>query len=251
MTDRQMQVFFEVHSDLPREGPGSSSSTRKAFSYLVDLPQNPRILDIGCGPGAQTLCLAELSQGKIFAIDNHEPFIAVLTRKVKELELSERIAPLVADMNRPPFDDESFDLIWAEGSIFIIGVETGLAKWRPLLKNRGFLAFTEVSWLRQNISDELAQYWKEVYPAISSIAQNKKIIERSGYELLGDFVLPQSDWWEEYYRPIEAKLPHLRAKYQDDAEALEVIEIEEKEIDLYRHYASDYGYVFYIAKKAG
>lgn len=249
MTERKAQIFFEVHKELPREGPGSRSSTQKALSYVVDLPPDPRILDVGCGPGAQTLCLAESCRGRIVAVDNHEPFLAQLARKVEELKLSEKITPLKADMNQLPFEDQSFDLIWAEGSIFVIGMETGLAKWRPLLRSLGYLAFTEVSWIRRDIPDELGRFWQEVYPAISTIAQNEERIEQQGYELLGDFILPESDWWQEYYRPIEAKLPHLREKHKGDAEALEMLALEEKEIELYRRYASYYGYVFYIARR--
>jgi hypothetical protein len=46
-----VNVFFEVHSGLLREGPGDNESTKKAYFMLQDLPENPLILDIGCGPG--------------------------------------------------------------------------------------------------------------------------------------------------------------------------------------------------------
>ncbi len=53
-----MELFFEIHSGLPREGPGDDASTRKAFSMVPSLPASPLILDIGCGPGMQTLELS-------------------------------------------------------------------------------------------------------------------------------------------------------------------------------------------------
>ena len=40
-----VNVFFEVHSGLPREGPGDNESTRKAYLMLDDLPEKPRILE--------------------------------------------------------------------------------------------------------------------------------------------------------------------------------------------------------------
>jgi len=46
--------------------------TRQAFHMLPRLDE-PRILDIGCGPGASTLELARLSQGEIIGIDIHQP----------------------------------------------------------------------------------------------------------------------------------------------------------------------------------
>ena len=46
-----MNLFFEIHKDLPREGPGDPLSTERAFQAIPDLPANPTVLDIGCGYG--------------------------------------------------------------------------------------------------------------------------------------------------------------------------------------------------------
>ena len=249
MTGRQMEVFFELHKDLPREGPGSSQSTQKAFSYVGTRFKKPRILDIGCGPGAQTLCLAEISNGEVFAVDNHAPFIDNLKRNAKERGLEKLVHPTLADMTKLPFENGSFDMIWAEGSIYIIGVETGLEQLRPLLKNDGIIAFTEVSWLKANIPEELNQFWMNAYPAITSIDENIRRIEGIGFDMIGHFILPDQDWWDDYYDPIQEKLPSLREKYKDDLEGMDVIMAAEKEIDLHHRFSSYYGYVFYIAER--
>lgn len=70
-------IFYEVHSNLPREGPGDNKSTDRAFKALKNLPPKPRILDIGCGPGMQTIELAKLSCGQIEALDSHQPFLEI------------------------------------------------------------------------------------------------------------------------------------------------------------------------------
>ena len=72
-TERQSQVFFEIHNANAREGPGCFESTRRAFLTLKNLPASPHILDIGCGPGRQALDLASLTPGTIHAVDNHLP----------------------------------------------------------------------------------------------------------------------------------------------------------------------------------
>jgi len=55
---RLLEVFFDVQRGLPRQGVGDSESTRKALALCSQLPDKPVVLDIGCGPGMQTIVLA-------------------------------------------------------------------------------------------------------------------------------------------------------------------------------------------------
>ncbi len=84
MSEKLPEFFWVIHSGLPREGPGDNKSTRKAYRMLKDLPKNPRILDVGCGPGMQTVELAKLSGGQIVALDFHEPSWSNLKRLSKK-----------------------------------------------------------------------------------------------------------------------------------------------------------------------
>ena len=54
----EREIFWAVHHDLPREGPGDDESTLRAFSMLAGLPATPKILDIGCGTGILSLFCA-------------------------------------------------------------------------------------------------------------------------------------------------------------------------------------------------
>jgi len=105
-----MNIFFEIHKDLPREGPGSNECTRKAYSYLQELPPEPNILDIGCGPGAQTIELAKKTDGQIIALDNHVPFIEQLNHQAKSEGVENKIKIVEGSMFDMPFDEETFEL---------------------------------------------------------------------------------------------------------------------------------------------
>ena len=240
------EVFFEIHQGLPREGPGNFESTQKAYSQLTDLPPQPLILDLGCGPGMQTFHLLELSNGKIIAVDNHQPFLDQLDQEAVRKGVRDRLEIVNADLSALNFDRNSFDLIWAEGSAYSIGFENALRCWKPLLKEQGYLAVTEISWICSNPPEELKQFWAEEYPQMQDIESNRLIIQQAGYQEVDYFVLPESAWWEDYYTPLEQKLITLSQKYKDDAEKLAVIEFNQREIDIYRQYSADYGYVFYL-----
>jgi len=60
-----MEYFYELFEALPRGGPGDNRSTRRAFNTIPKLPEQPLILDIGCGPGVQTIELAKISKRQI------------------------------------------------------------------------------------------------------------------------------------------------------------------------------------------
>jgi len=136
------KLFWSVHRDLPREAPGDDAATQRAFSMLGDLPDRPEILDFGCGPGAQTLALAQASQAHITAVDTHQPFLDDLTRRASLTGVADRIVPIKMTMFDLAFD-QPFDVLWSEGAIYIIGFEAGLKAWRPLLKPGGYVAVTE------------------------------------------------------------------------------------------------------------
>ncbi len=111
---------------MPRQGPGTAGYTKKAFSRLRNLPEQPRILDIGCGTGAQTLVLANESIGDITAVDIFKPILNDLKKKARETGLGDRIHPVKGSMDELDFAAEFFDVIWSEGTIYLIGFADGM-----------------------------------------------------------------------------------------------------------------------------
>ena len=245
-----MDIFFELHKDLPREGPGDNPSTRKALALLVDLPPRPLILDIGCGPGMQTVELARCTNGKIIAIDTHQPFLEKLKQRAQAEGLSDKITTINMSMFALDFEAKSFDAIWSEGAIYIMGFEQGLRACQPLLKPGGYVAVSEICWLRPQPPSEVQTFWAANYPGMRTVEENLEIVRAAGYREVGHFVLPPSAWWEGYYTPQEARIAMLRTKYRDDVEAIQLLDESQLEIDLYRKYSDWYGYVFYIMQKA-
>lgn len=245
-----MDIFFELHQDLPREGPGDNPSTRKALALLVDLPPRPLILDIGCGPGMQTVELARCTNGKIIAIDTHQPFLEKLKQRAQAEGLSDKITTINMSMFALDFEAKSFDAIWSEGAIYIMGFEQGLRACQPLLKPGGYVAVSEICWLRPQPPSEVQTFWAANYPGMRTVEENLEIVRAAGYREVGNFVLPPSAWWEGYYTPQAARIAMLRTKYRDDVEAIQLLDESQLEIDLYRKYSDWYGYVFYIMQKA-
>lgn len=250
--DVARRVFFEVHTDLPREAPGSRDCTARALAALTALPEAPRVLDIGCGPGTQTLDLAELlARAQITAIDAHEPFVADTRRRVQAAGLADRITAEVGDMRRLPFPDQSFDLLWCEGAIYVMGVREALDAWRRLLQPGGCIGFTDAVWLTDAPPAELARWWAEEYPQMGGVDACLDAVRESGFDVIDHFVLPEAAWWDSYYHPLEQRLTLLRERYAADPLALAAIADNQREVDCYRRWSAHYGYLFVVARRQG
>ncbi|MCA9705325.1 MAG: methyltransferase domain-containing protein [Myxococcales bacterium] len=246
---RQRTVFFELHQGLPREGPGSRSCTRRALERVGPLPPAPAVLDVACGPGMQTLDLALLlPQARITAVDLHPGFVQEARRRVQAQGWDDRIEVLEGDMRALPFGPASFDLVWCEGAAYIMGLTDALRAWAPLLRDHGRIALTEIAWLRDDVPAALREGWEADYPAMTDVEGCRTRVREAGLVLVDDFVLPESAWWDDYYRPLEARLEQLERTHAGDPAAEVVLQGHRDEIEMYRELSTYYGYVFFVLK---
>jgi len=241
-------LFFEMFSGLPRQGPGDDASTVRALRCVPGVGPETRVLDVGCGTGLQTRVLARHSPARFVAIDNHPPFIDELNRQAKILGLADRIEARVADMSRLKFPPASFDLIWCEGAVYVVGFETALREWRRLLVPGGYMAVTEVCWTRPDPPGDCAAFWAQEYPAIRDVSTLLRVIDECGYDTVCHFPLPPSSWWDDYYRPLEQNIAEFRERHRDEADAQELADQVRREIDMWRAYSEFYNYEFFVMR---
>lgn len=241
-------ILFEIFEALPRQGPGDYESTKRALQKVGNLPENPNILDVGCGVGMQTVDLAKLTKGQITAVDNHAPFLTQLQKKAEEQHCQNQIKTVQADMMAMDFPPDSFDLIWSEGAVYIMGFDKALHNWKPMLHPFGSVVLSEIAWFKPNPPQEAQDFWSVEYPSMKYFEDYVAMLEVANYELLESFRLPAQSWWTDYYQPMETKLVEMRAKYHNDLAAQELFGALQLEIDIHRKYSDFYGYVFYVMR---
>jgi len=201
--------------------------TRRAFNVLPKI-KNPQILDIGCGSGVPTIALARLSKGQVTGVDIDQILLNRLLQKIHNLGMSNRIKVINRSMLNLDFAEESFDIIWAEGSIAVPGFESGISYWRHFLKPGGFLV---------------------VHDDLGNLDEKLEQIPANGYVFISHFIMNENIWWREYYSLLEIKLNEMHQKYIGERDIEKVLESDQREIDGYKENPGCYRSVFLIMKK--
>jgi len=242
-------LICQMFEDLPRQGPGADESTAHAWSCIPPDHRRGKILDIGCGSGMQTLALARLCPDcRITASDIHQPFLDDLIYRAKNAGLDKRIVTHRASMDNLPFNKASFDIIWSEGSAFIMGLSPALRYWKKFLKPDGYLVVSDCTWFTDVPSDECRVFLGESCPDMKSESGTEEIIRAAGYTVISSFRLPDAGWWDHYYTPLSKKMTRLKEIHKDNDDAQIIIKGLEKEMEIYRKYSKEYGYTFFVLK---
>jgi len=241
-------IFFEVFEPLPRQGPGTRACAERALGFCTDLPRAPRVIDLGCGAGAQTMHLAELTDGTIVAIDAHEPLVIRLQETIAEQGLSDRVLARVGDMAEPGQPSQSFDLVWSEGALYNIGLPTALPVCRDLLRPGGYVAFTDAVWRNDDPPAEARALFAD-YPTMGTVDDALAAVTDAGLVPVGHFLLPDDAWWQDFYAPMERRIADLRQVYSGDAAAQRVLDELAEEPELHRRHGDTYGYAFVVARR--
>lgn len=236
-------LFFELHSGLEHEAPGSAADTLAALA-ASGLSGPAHILDAGCGPGAAAVTLLQaLPEARVTAIDLHAAFIEAARARAEAAGVGGRLTAVVADMAAPPVARGSFDAVWSEGAAYAIGLPAALAAWRPLLKPGGRIVVSELVWAGLDRPEAAVAYWAEGYPDMTDRAGTLGRIVGAGLTPLADLPVSEAGW-AAYYEPLETRGAVLAARHGADHP---VLAENAAEIAMWRAHGDAVEYRFFVA----
>ena len=167
--------------------------SRRAYQLLPSLDQ-PRILDIGCGKGQQTMELSHLGGGEVVGIDIDQAALSRLRQRIDQAGLGDRIKAIHVSLFDNGFVDKSFDILWEEGVLHLLDAARSLSECQRLLKPDGYLVMHETIIWFETMREKLTEF---------------------GFELMDKHMLPKHFWWTEYGAPLEERIRAYRETYGD------------------------------------
>ena len=249
MYDLDIRLIGEFFKGLDRQGPGGDRETLRALDVIQStLPESVMVADMGCGTGRATMLLAERLRGHLKAVDLLSSMLQGLRERFAGSPFADRVDPLQASMEALPFAPQTFDLIWAEGSIYNVGFERGLRLWHDLLRPKGWVAVTECSWLGSKRPTS-CRWIEDNFSEIAPIATKIEQMQRCGYHPVAHFTLPSECWVDNYYKPMQQRIPGFLNDHPADRSAQHLVAMLQEEIHCYMRWGDTYGYVFYIGRK--
>ena len=240
--DSYMADFMAVFQALDYWGPGSDTDRKKALDLLPYTPK--QVLDIGCGKGYASSLIAAQTGARVIATDNEPAALEQLQQRLKQQGLEQKVSTLCASMTELPFAAQSFDLIWAEASAYIMGVGKALQQWQPLLQPEGYLVFSDLVWLTDSPSPKACAFWQQEYPDMQRAEQRLQQIKDSGFILQDHFSL-SPEAWQNYYHPLKARVAELADTLPDSAALADI----RHEIRIYDDFMEEFGYQVFVLKK--
>ena len=195
-------------------GPNAMRVAEELASYL-NVNENMRILDLGCGSGLSTLLLTQKYGATVFAADlwispteNYERF--------KSIGIDDKAVPISVDATKGlPFANGYFDLLFTVDAYHYFGdTPEMLPSLIPFVKKGGYIAVA-IPGLKyefgKNVPAELQPFWNgEMERTLHSLDWWKDLWKRAeGIEMVDsrEMACCRQSWeeWLTAYHPIVAE----------------------------------------------
>jgi ubiquinone/menaquinone biosynthesis C-methylase UbiE len=142
--------------------PGGLKKTFEMAEYCK-ISKDSRILDIGSGKGVTAINLAKRYGCSIIGIDLSSKMIEYAKKSVEAKELSQRISFMNLDAQELPFDNNSFDVVFAECSTVLMNKEKAFKEFIRVTKPGGYIGDLEMSWQKnpeKRMVDRAFEIWE-------------------------------------------------------------------------------------------
>lgn len=159
--------YTHGHHGTVVDNHATRTAANSAAFLLPHLQPDMRLLDVGCGPGSITIELAEMV-GSAVGIDAADA--AIEHARSAAAAGTTHVRFEVADVYDLPFDDQSFDVVYAHQVLQHLGDPvSALVEARRVLAPGGLIAVRDADYgtMVHSPHDDRIDHWLELYHALT------------------------------------------------------------------------------------
>jgi len=155
---------------------GIDVSWRKKVVKMVADQKAKMVLDIATGTGDLAIMLAKINPDKVIGLDISPGMLKIGRKKVKQLNLADKIEMVIGDSENLTFDDHTFDAITVGfGVRNFEDLEKGLSEIYRVLKPNGTFVVLETSQpTKFPVKQGFTFYSKYIIPIVGKIFSKDK-----------------------------------------------------------------------------
>nr|WP_239549267.1 class I SAM-dependent methyltransferase [Scopulibacillus daqui] len=153
--------------------PGGKPLTEALF-YHVQLGENEKILDVGCGTGETSFYIANKYRCDVTGIDLHPEMVRKAQERSKNSSVPFQI--IQGNVEKMPFKEQSFDKILSESVTVFTNIPVTLKEYCRILKTGGQALAIEMT-VEKPLEEKDAQEIQNLYGATKLLTVNEWINE--------------------------------------------------------------------------
>lgn len=117
LNDENRAIHFGYHDQTVRSHAKSLEHTNRVLADIADIRKTDRVLDAGCGIGGSSIWIAANRQCTVAGITPVQTQVDRARSAVHQCGLDQLVKIERADYTATPYEDKSFDVVWALESL--------------------------------------------------------------------------------------------------------------------------------------
>jgi cyclopropane fatty-acyl-phospholipid synthase-like methyltransferase len=163
-------------------------NTNRELYKVAGIKSTDYVLDAGCGLGGSSLWMAAEHKNKVTGITLSHKQAVYANKKAKDRQLDNLVSIEISNFCETPYEDESFDVVWAiESSCHALNKGDFIKEAYRVLKKGGQLVLCDLFMLRREFNEK---EWKTVMeflngwmvPNLSDREEFTRLLNETGFQ---------------------------------------------------------------------
>jgi ubiquinone/menaquinone biosynthesis C-methylase UbiE len=142
------KLYFGMQAEMGLTKHMGGRRATDEMARLCGIGKGSYVLDVGCGTGKTACYLGETIGCRVVGVDLYEGMVKKSKERAERKGLAGRVKFRVADAQKLPFRDNTFDAVICESvTAFLKDKQQGINEYVRVAKKGGYAGINEVVWI--------------------------------------------------------------------------------------------------------